>query len=91
MDLILVLMMTKIIFSDFDYTLLNYYSDKNYFDDYQIGVLSRLKEKGIKLQQEVIKTFDLVENKLLEGFSKNEKEQLFNFLGRIRKNLEGKD
>lgn len=41
-------MMTKIIFSDFDYTLLNYYSDKNYFDDYQIGVLSRLKEKGIK-------------------------------------------
>ena len=50
-----------------------------------------LKEKGIKLQKEVIKTFELVENKLLDGFSKNEKEQLFNFLGRIRKNLEGKD
>lgn len=41
-------MMIKMIFSDFDYTLLNYYSDKNYFDDYQIGVLNRLKEKGIK-------------------------------------------
>lgn len=41
-------MMIKMIFSDFDYTLLNYYSDKNYFDEYQIGVLSKLKEKGIK-------------------------------------------
>ena len=41
-------MMIKMIFSDFDYTLLDYYSDKNYFDDYQIGVLERLQEKGIK-------------------------------------------
>ena len=40
--------MIKVIFSDFDNTLLNYYSDKNYFDDYQIGVLNKLKEKNIK-------------------------------------------
>lgn len=40
--------MMKIIFSDFDNTLLNYYSDKNYFDDYQISVLKKIQEKGIK-------------------------------------------
>ena len=28
--------------------LLRYYSDKNYFDDYQIGILKRLQEKVIK-------------------------------------------
>ena len=39
--------MTKIVFSDFDETMLNYYSDKNYFDEYQIHVLKKLKEKGI--------------------------------------------
>lgn len=40
--------MVKMIFSDFDNTLLNYYSNKNYFDDYQINVLKRLGAKGIK-------------------------------------------
>lgn len=40
--------MVKIIFSDFDYTMLNYYSDKNYFDDYQIAVLKKVKSKNIK-------------------------------------------
>lgn len=40
--------MVKIIFSDFDNTLLYYYSDKNYFDEYQIDVLKKVKENGIK-------------------------------------------
>lgn len=40
--------MVKVIFSDFDNTLMDYYSDKNYFDDYQIEVLRKVKEKGIK-------------------------------------------
>ena len=40
--------MVKVIFSDFDNTMLNYYSDNNYFDDYQIGVLSKLKQRGLK-------------------------------------------
>ena len=39
--------MVKIIFSDFDETMLNYHSDKNYFDEYQISVLRRLKEHNI--------------------------------------------
>lgn len=41
--------MIKMIFSDFDNTLLNYYSDNNYFDDYQISILKKVKEKGIKI------------------------------------------
>ena len=41
--------MTKIIFSDFDNTMLDYYSDNNYFDDYKINVLKRVQNKGIKL------------------------------------------
>lgn len=40
--------MIKMIFSDFDNTMLDYYSKDNYFDDYKLGVLSKLKEKGIK-------------------------------------------
>ena len=40
--------MVKIIFSDFDETLLNYHSDKKYFDDYQVDVLRRIREKGIE-------------------------------------------
>ncbi len=39
--------MFKVIFSDFDETLLNYHSDKNYFDDYQVDVLKRIKDRGI--------------------------------------------
>ena len=50
-----------------------------------------LEEKAIKLQEAVIETFNKVENKLLDGFSEGEQEILFNYLGRIRKNLEGKD
>lgn len=40
--------MVKIIFSDFDNTMLNYYSDNNYFDDYKIDVLKKVCDKGIK-------------------------------------------
>lgn len=40
--------MVKIIFSDFDNTMLNYYSDDNYFDDYKIGILNQVQNKGIK-------------------------------------------
>lgn len=39
--------MVKIIFSDFDDTMLHYYSEKNSFDHYQLDVLRKLKEKGI--------------------------------------------
>lgn len=41
-------MMVKIIFSDFDYTMLDYYSENNYFDEYKISILNKLKDKGIK-------------------------------------------
>lgn len=40
--------MIKIIFSDFDNTLMDYYSSYNYFDEYRINVLRELKKKGIK-------------------------------------------
>lgn len=40
--------MIKIIFSDFDNTMLHYYGNKNYFDDYQLDVLKRVRLKGIK-------------------------------------------
>lgn len=40
--------MIKIIFSDFDRTMLDDYSDDNYFDDYRISILNKLKDKGIK-------------------------------------------
>lgn len=40
--------MVKIIFSDFDNTLLNFYSENNYFDDYKISILKRLQDKNIK-------------------------------------------
>lgn len=36
------------IFSDFDNTMMDYYSDKNYFDNYQIDILKKLQDKGIK-------------------------------------------
>lgn len=40
--------MIKIIFSDFDYTMLDYYSKDNYFDEYKISTLKKLKDKGIR-------------------------------------------
>ena len=40
--------MMKMIFSDFDNTLLDYYSKDNYFDDYKISILKRIQDKGIK-------------------------------------------
>ena len=40
--------MVKMIFSDFDNTMLDYYSINNYFDDYKIGILKKLQNKGIK-------------------------------------------
>ena len=39
--------MVKVIFSDFDETMLNYHSEKNYFDDMQINILKRIREKNI--------------------------------------------
>ena len=39
--------MVKVIFSDFDETMLNIHSKKNYFDSYQIDILKKVKEKGI--------------------------------------------
>ncbi len=39
--------MVKIIFSDFDETMLNYYSKKNYFDDMQVNILKKIQEKEI--------------------------------------------
>lgn len=47
-----------------------------------------LTEKSIDLHKKVILTFDEIENKLLTGFSSEEKEQLFNYLLRLEKNLE---
>jgi HAD superfamily hydrolase (TIGR01484 family) len=38
----------KIIFSDFDNTMLDYYSVDNYFDDYKISILKKIQDKGIK-------------------------------------------
>lgn len=40
--------MVKIIFSDFDNTMLDYYSEDNYFDEYKISTLEKLQGKGIK-------------------------------------------
>ena len=40
--------MIKMIFSDFDETMLDYYSVDNYFDKYKISVLKKVQEKGIK-------------------------------------------
>lgn len=40
--------MIKIIFSDFDNTLMDYYSDKNYFDEYQVNVIRKVRDMGIK-------------------------------------------
>ena len=40
--------MIKVIFSDFDNTLLDYYSKDNYFDAYKISILKKVREKGIK-------------------------------------------
>jgi hydroxymethylpyrimidine pyrophosphatase-like HAD family hydrolase len=37
--------MVKMIFSDFDETLLNYHSDKNYFDNNQVEILRKLNEQ----------------------------------------------
>ena len=60
--------MVKIIFSDFDNTMMNYYSDKNYFNDYQISILKKVKERGIK--------FCLVTGRSISFF-----EQFSNLLG----------
>ena len=62
-----------------------------------IGFISRRNECGIQTYQKdvenefnkkVILTFDKVEERLLEGFSIEEKEQLFDYLLRLEKNLE---
>ncbi len=39
--------MVKIIFSDFDETMLNYHSDKKSFDSEQINVLKKIRDRGI--------------------------------------------
>ena len=40
--------MIKVIFSDFDNTMLEYYSENNYFDEYKLSILSKIRKKGIK-------------------------------------------
>ena len=40
--------MVKIIFSDFDETMLNYCGGKNDFNDYQLNILKKIKSKGIR-------------------------------------------
>ena len=40
--------MVRVVFSDFDGTMLNYKKDKFSMDSYQLGVLKRLKDEGIK-------------------------------------------
>ena len=40
--------MIKVIFSDFDNTMLDYYSENNYFDEYKLSILSKIRKKGIK-------------------------------------------
>ena len=47
-----------------------------------------LTDKSIELHKKVVLTFDMVEEKLLTDFSDTEKEQLFNYLLRLEKNLE---
>lgn len=46
-----------------------------------------LTDKSIELNKKVILTFDKVEEKLLTGFSLEEKEQLFSLLLRLEENL----
>lgn len=50
-----------------------------------------LTEKSIDLHKKVILIFDKVENKLLNGFKEEEKEQLLSYLIRLERNLEEGD
>ena len=50
-----------------------------------------LLEKAIELQKEVIKTLNFVETKVLDGFSSEERYLLFEYIERMKKNLERKD
>lgn len=47
-----------------------------------------LTNKSVELHKKVILTFDMVEERLLQGFSIEEKEQLFSYLARLESNLE---
>lgn len=47
-----------------------------------------LTEKSTELNKKVLMTFDKVEQKLLVGFTQEEKEQLFGYLLRLEENLE---
>ncbi len=47
-----------------------------------------LTEKSVELNKKVMLTFDMVEEKLLKGFTPSEKEQLFSYLIRLENNLE---
>ena len=47
-----------------------------------------LTEKSIELHKKVIMTFEQIEERLLTGFSSEEKEQLFGYLLRLEQNLE---
>ena len=50
-----------------------------------------LTDKSIELQKNVFNTLDGVDTKMLNGFTKEEKETLFSFLARIQKNLDEED
>lgn len=60
--------MVKMIFSDFDNTMLCYHSDKNKFSEYQIDILKKVKDKGIK--------FCIVTGRCVSFFYNNFKEIL---------------
>lgn len=47
-----------------------------------------LTEKSIELHKKVVLTFDKIEDRLLLGFTEEEKNQLFDFLLRLERNLE---
>ena len=65
--------MVKMIFSDFDETLLNYYGEKNYFDQYQVNVLRRLM--GMKIG------FSIVTGRCVSFF--NQFSEIMDFVGFI--------
>jgi DNA-binding MarR family transcriptional regulator len=50
-----------------------------------------LTDKSIELQKNVFNTLDGVDNKMLNGFTEEEKDVLFSYLARIQKNLDEED
>lgn len=73
--------------------LLNNMEEHGYIYREVSNVDSRLKiihltDKSIELNKKVLLTFDEIEKNLLNGFTKNEKDELFKYLTKIEFNLE---